>query len=298
MIANNESTVLAAAVKWSDFVSATINSPAPVVYSKIALGKYSVIAGQASPEIVSLTCSNASIAGKIMHAMSSGVALSTDCDGTKWHYITSSAGKRRRTVASSSTGVLCAGCSSPTMDLCSKTNTTVVIGYSKPCYRYGQIVKSSVQVGITKTPIVATTVPLVSNITIISIGKYNLTALVDFTGQAPGGTVYCAAVDSKVEITNTNQVQDSSQDTSVFFLSQTQLLTDTFVLGGLIPAYTYNVYCTGVDSIGNTGPLSNVLQTQQLGVNTLCCRSISFTNAPRTIYGRIMKFQLLCKLFA
>ena len=299
MIANNESTVAAAAAKWSDFVSATINSPAPVVYSKIALGKYSVVAGKSSPETVSLTCSNASISGKIMRAMGSGVALSVDCDGTKWHYIVSNAGKGRRMLASSSSGVLCAGCSSPTMDLCSKTNTTVVIGYSKPCYRNGQIIKTSVQVGITKTPIVATTTPIVSNITILGIGKYNITALIAYTGQAPGGTIYCAAVKSNVEITNTNQVQDSAQDTSVFFLSQSSVLKDTLILGGLIPAYTYNVYCTGVDSIGNTAPFTNVLDTQQLGVKTLCCRSISFTNAPRTIYGRVVKIPtFICRFIS
>ena len=292
MIANNESTVITAAVKWSEFVSATMNSPAPVIYSKIALGKYSVIAGQMFPETVSLTCSNASITGKIMQAMSGDVALSVECDGTKWHYIASSAIQRRRLLASGSTGVLCAGCSSSTMDLCSNTKTTVVVGYSKPCYKNGQIIKTSVRVGITKTLIMASTAPIVSNITIVSTGKYNITASVSYIGQAPGGTTYCAAINTNVEITNTYQVRDSAQDTSVFFLSQTSLLTDTFVLGGLIPAYTYNVYCTGVDSIGNTASFMNLLQTQQLGVNTLCCRSISFTNAPRTIYGRTMKIHV------
>ena len=286
IILNNESAVIAAAAKWSDFVSATIESPAPVVYSKIALGKYSVIAGQASPEIITIVCSNAFISGKLMRAMNNGVALSTECDGTKWHYITSSAGKRERMATSASIGVLCAGCSSSTMDLCTNTNTTVVIGYSKPCYRNGRIVKSSAQVGITKTPIVAITIPLISNITIVSIGKENITARVVYTGQAPGGTLYCAAISVKVEITNTNQVQDFSQSSSVFLISKTSLLADTFVLGGLIPAYTYNVYCTGVDSIGNSAPFTNVLQTQQLGVNTLCCRSIPFTNAPQSIYGK------------
>ena len=230
-----------------------------------------------------------------MAAMSNRVSLSLVCDGTPWHYIMGAATSGRR--LSSSVGVVCVGCNSAKTDLCAHTNSTAVIGHSTPCYKNGKIIKTSMSVGITQTVVAATTVPVVKNISITNVDKFSITARVVFTGLPPGGTVYCAAVDSKVAITNVQQIQDAAQQTYTFSVSKTSVIAQNLVLDGLVPARAYNVYCTGIDSLHNAASFGNVQQTQQLGVKTSCCRLIAFSKAPQSIYGNSLAILYLFDMF-
>ena len=250
----------------------------------------------------------------MLSAFMNAVSLHKDfkgtCNGVPWVYSTSSSSslslsrtkqdqRLRQTgtgATTSAVGVICAGCKGFTSkDMCADVTNSVVIGSKTPCYVNGNIVKSAGSIGIHQKPVVAKTVPELVNMT-ATAGRTNATAKVTLIGYAPGGQVYCAAVPTTSRqqqnaVKTFSQLKASPSTSSVTFTlsNSSSFFSYSLVMTGLTPSLKYDVMCALQDSLGNTGPFQMVIDSL-VTVNTTCCRSISFTNAPSSVYGDATKY--------
>ena len=300
--ADTEDSYVQAAGAFAKYVNVNLRSnPFPVAYTKVELSKYAIHYGAASPIAVSLQCEDATMVSAFIKAISLHQDFTGSCNGVPWVYSSSPSRSKRshgRSLQSSAVptdvGLICAGCTGfDYTDMCANLNRSVVIGAKIPCYVHGYIVKSSASIGIHQKPVVAKTVPEVINIT-VAAGRTNATADITLLGYPPGGNIYCAAVATNIRkstVKSFSQLINVPDVVSLSFmlLNSSSILKYSLTMTGLVPVLSYDVMCALQDSLGNTGPFQSVIDSL-VTVNTTCCRSIFFSNAPSSVYGDAKKY--------
>ena len=94
------------------------------------------------------------------------------------------------------------------------------------------------------------------------------------------GTIYCAALRSTSAVT-ISTIKAGATNPKSFLVGRS---TATVLITGLKALTQYSTYCYIENKAGGKNTLSDVLGTKQ-EFTTLCCRVISFTNAPAFVYA-------------
>ena len=111
--------------------------------------------------------------------------------------------------------------------------------------------------------------------------KVSITVSVAFSPAALySGNLYCAALPDGTAVTSVNQVVLASTSVSYLVGSSSGSVTIT----NLKELTTYNTYCYLRNILGFGNSLVEVQGTKAV-VTTSCCRTMSFTNSPTTVYA-------------
>ena len=140
------------------------------------------------------------------------------------------------------------------------------------------------------------TVPIISNISVVSIGSTNISLQILFSGVYPGGSIACVAVPTSASqsietVTNSYQLVRSAQVSQLFSISKQPIspvvvasttgtsardparvpMSINLLVTGLLSAVQYSVMCIGSDFSDELAPFNNAIKTKIL-VKTSCCR--------------------------
>ena len=97
--------------------------------------------------------------------------------------------------------------------------------------------------------------------------------------------MYCAAYQSGTAPKSTNELL-----TSPYFASYKNTVYTVYVMIGPLSAlHKYVVYCYVQSSTGSGNSLSDVL-ARKTSVTTACCQSVTFTNAPTSVFGDVTTY--------
>ena len=111
-----------------------------------------------------------------------------------------------------------------------------------------------------------------------------------YTGHPPGGKFYCAAIDifsdTIMSIDKIKLLGESITYSQSSLYRSVEGRVINVLIKNVVPATSYNVYCMGEDSNGNTDTWT-VLERLRQSVRTTCCRNIKYLNAPSFVYGEI-----------
>ena len=276
---------------FRDFLNFNLNPPFKVTYEKLfAKNKVVSFGEETSPES-SADCQDPDLVQRFVLDIKNKIDSQMICNGHDWRY-------------SASSTIICVDCGN-VVDTCPQENVHV-FGSSIVCSKYAgkkvdglvKLTKSMMCLGIVQKYVVINTVPKIKNVRLRS-GKTNLTVDISFSGRAPGGTMYCAAVPSKDG--KTPDIQMTSADsikilaTSLPYSMSKQAdgssvqKNSTIVIPKLVADTSYFVYCYGEDAEGNKGTTKEILSMQRV-TSTLCCREIIFTNAPSSVKGDLLNY--------
>ena len=310
---------------FASFLSLGLSTPVPLVYSAISISNAGVAHKGKAPFTSLVTCNDTAAVKTIINGLKKGIDVDMSCNGARWLYKDQSvfAGSLSSSTsasafASSPTNsrftdaqfyervhsrsftqvaavgtprapkkVLCVGCSTGTGKCYSSDAHTIVLGSSLLCGAGVKYTKATTLMGVTQSALAPPTVP-VTNYVVLSAEKNNITATVNVTAFAPGGTLYCAAfISAKLPASGLASVGDVKNSPSVvtssFSLTQTSTFVEFITIKKLVAASTYTVFCYAEDSIGNGQNKADVIALNQT-ITTACCRSVSMTNTPAYIY--------------
>ena len=99
------------------------------------------------------------------------------------------------------------------------------------------------------------------------------------------GTVYCAAYESGTVPASTNALLASPYTASYKNIADTVYVT----IGSLLALHKYAIYCFVKSGTGTSNSLAAVLATKTT-VSTACCQSVTFTNAPTSVFGDVTNY--------
>ena len=158
------------------------------------------------------------------------------------------------------------------------------------------------------------------------VTKNSVKVIVSFngTGTAPGGILHCGALltESKSQVSSVDEIKalDNSYPYvrfnyyhQVSFITNHSLIvfcpitccncikkfyyTDEYdvpenstaiiEVSGLVPVSAYTLFCTAENYVGKSAPFKDRLE---IAVQTACCRTADFTNAPIAVYGDLSKY--------
>ena len=143
-----------------------------------------------------------------------------------------------------------------------------------------------------------TPVPVsVSSIALLHAGRTNVTITVNLTtslnmpGSAPGNILYCIGLGSSSTPTSIGAVKSASFDGSISagaFVAVPRFSTFSYMqkvkLDGLVALQSYAIFCYAESPQGLGTDLASVI-SKKLSVETSCCKTLSFTNAPKFLYA-------------
>lgn len=99
------------------------------------------------------------------------------------------------------------------------------------------------------------------------------------------GTLYCAAFLQGTVVSSTSQVVTTGASSPyVQFATYVSIS-----IPNLVPITTYDVYCYAITQQGYANSLTDVLSTKTTAT-TLCCKTVSFTNTPSSVYSDLSKY--------
>eukprot|EP01034_Spumella_vulgaris_P047463 gene47463-biopygen30106 len=126
-------------------------------------------------------------------------------------------------------------------------------------------------------------VPPVTTVTLSAVTLSTVTLTVTFDkGTVYDGYVYCAALAEGTNVSSVNQIIQSAQ-TLYYLVGSTSV---TFNIKALTASTGYDVYSYAQSTAGYGNSLTQV-KASKLLITTLCCKTISFTNAPGSVYGDV-----------
>jgi hypothetical protein len=123
---------------------------------------------------------------------------------------------------------------------------------------------------------------------IASSNRVSVTLVLEFDSPSVfAGTVSCAAFADGANIIINQQILTATTVRSSGYLAGTAGVTVS--IPGLSAMSTYNTYCTVVTINGVASTLSDTLSTKRI-VETACCKTVSFSNAPSFVYGDLSQY--------
>ena len=150
-------------------------------------------------------------------------------------------------------------------------------------------------------PTATTTIPIITNLTLIEITRSTLTVAVTLhqleqtVVDLHGGTLYCIAVSNGSLPTSIDEIKTSNSDTiyrkraSVVIPALSYPMMLEVKLTDLTSLEKYDIFCYAETSIGTGTTIAAILE-KRVVATALCCKALDFTNAPVWVYGDLSKY--------
>ena len=130
--------------------------------------------------------------------------------------------------------------------------------------------------------------PVITSVSTSVVTRSTITLSAEFSTTAVyAGTVYCAAFPSGTVIASNREVLTAPRSGKSGYLAGAQSADVT--ISGLSAITTYTTYCAVVTINGVDSVLADTLSTVK-AVETACCKLLTFTNAPRSVYGDLTRY--------
>ena len=279
--AGNVQEFIYASTQWQSFVHKSLDTPFPLNYVYIELNSTGLIAGGNGLLFSSgVICSDISATNAIVQALRVGdIAKDISCGNNIWRV-------RNGTLIVSSAEIIPYVSFESSCYLPSQSN--ILLLPSVECLVKNPI-KMASMVRIKQVSITKSTVPKIVNPISINPARDRFYVNVTVVGGAKG-VIYCASFKSGFSLTSVNNVKIMNYR-SIINLGKKNVtnIVVRVVVAGLTPVTAYDTYCYAEDLLGNGDVLSTVFNTK-LSQSTLCCKSVSFLNAPPSVYGNSTKY--------
>jgi hypothetical protein len=265
-----------------------INIPRQLNFYSISIA--TLVAREGERAVMSsVNCSSESFTNDIIQAFKSNVDFDKICGGYRWEYKSQSLFYDEIPVGPLLPRILCINCNNHTC-IDSVYETNFVLGSSDLCFMNttNSAIRTATYLQIEFTILVPPTIPIIDQLD-ITARSTELSINVTYTGQAPGGKIYCAAVE-RTTVPYSSLSQFLSVASLVSYIQPINIISvpgrvAIIVIKNLSPATAYSVLCAGMDSQGNTDDFKSQILPQLQTHYTACCRTISFQVAPNSVYG-------------
>ena len=246
------------------------------------------------PTTARVNCSDPIKSTLIINSISKNIDIDMPCNGVRWQFVSQSSLYLPGVVVPSGLPrVLCVNCQP--MACVDSIDRSFVFGSSDICFSNNSDIpiRTSVFMQIKIRRFVPRTVPEITNLNITSYSN-RITFDITCTGKAGGGSLYCAAVESKsIQLVSTDQLKLLAVKVSFTQLQTINQIPGRFAqinVGKLISGTSYDVLCAGEDNQGNMYNFADKILPTLKSIYTTCCRHIVYTNAPKFVYGKLSAY--------
>ena len=274
--ANKVNEFISAYSAWESFVQKSLNTPFSLSYVFVELNSTGLVQGKNNRMFYSsVTCSDISASNAIVQAIRMGKnTINIFCDGHSWRIENSTL------FVNSAVG----GCPSP-------SGSVLMLLPPPECSLKAQL-KMASSLRIRQTILPNPGVPTILLPIKVNALRDRFYVNVSIAGSSKG-IVYCAAMKSGLALTSVNSVKIMNFRSVIKSGKKNATHIDVQVLIlGLTPVTTYDTYCYAEDLFGNGNILSSVLRSKA-SQTTACCKSLTFVNAPPSVYGNLTNYMTI-----